>query len=115
MSEGVAIDRSRSLALHGFGFLRTGYDDCAQGRRKHPPACTAKLWRYGWQCAPRKAKWGIYATHYLGLATLRDRIARPLILQLSQEARRQRRMSPQQRAFEAQRKRAALLKRQREQ
>lgn len=65
--------------------------------------------------APRKAKWGIYATHYLGLATLRDRIARPLILQLSQEARRQRRMSPQQRAFEAQHKRAALLKRQREQ
>jgi hypothetical protein len=64
--------------------------------------------------APDKVKWGIYATHYLGLAPLRDRIARPLILKLSQEARRQRRMSPQQRALEAQRKRATLLKRQKE-
>lgn len=65
--------------------------------------------------APAKYRWGIYLTHYLGLAPLRDRIARPLILQLSLEARRQRRMSPQQRVLEAQRKRAQLLRRQSEQ
>jgi TPR repeat protein len=65
--------------------------------------------------APAKYRWGIYLTHYLGLAPLRDRIARPLILQMSREARRWRRMSQQQIVFEAQRKRADMCRRQREQ
>lgn len=89
----------RVLATGRFGVRRSNRD--------------ATLWLA--MRARRKAKWDIYAMHYLGLAPLRDRIARPLILQLSEDARRQQRMSPQQRAFEAQRKRAALLKRQREQ
>jgi len=116
----VSQDRDRGMALLGMSaragsglalrllvrVLATGRFGVSRSERD------AALWLA--MRAPRKVKWGIYATHYLGLAPLRNRIARPLILQLSQEARRQRRMSPQQRVLEAQRKRTALLKQQSE-
>ena len=57
VSEGVAIDRSRSLALDGFGFLRTGYDACAQGCRKRSPACTAKPWGQRAGAPARPPQW----------------------------------------------------------